>query len=142
MLWGGNLFWMMALGVGVTLAYSLFGGFRAIVFSDIVQFFAMCLGVLLVVIFSLIIYGGWDFLLSNLPPTHFSPTGGMPLGEVFVWGFIALSTLVDPNFYQRCFATTSTKVAQKGILCSTAIWFCFDICTTLGAMYARAVLPR
>ena len=55
---------------------------------------------------------------------------------------IALSTLVDPNFYQRCFAAKSPKVAKKGILVSTVIWAIFDICTTFGAMYARAVVPE
>jgi len=59
-----------------------------------------------------------------------------------VWGLIALSTLVDPNFYQRCFAAKTPETARKGILISTVIWCCFDICTTFGAMYARATIPE
>ena len=59
-----------------------------------------------------------------------------------VWGFIALSTLVDPNFYQRCLAAKDEKTARKGIFISTVIWIIFDLCTTLGALYARAALPE
>ena len=59
-----------------------------------------------------------------------------------VWGFIAVSTLIDPNFYQRCFAALDDKTARNGILLSTVVWIGFDLCTTFGAMYARAVLPE
>jgi len=66
----------------------------------------------------------------------------MSWSTTLVWGFVALATLVDPNFYQRCFAAVSTRTARAGILVSTVIWIGFDICTTLGGMYARAVIPE
>ena len=113
---------MMGLGILVVILYSLWGGLRAVVFSDLVQFFVMCLSVALILFFSIGNYGGLDFLLKNLPSDHFSLTGGESFGVTLVWGFIALSTLVDPNFYQRCFATASPKVAKKGILVSTCVW--------------------
>lgn len=142
MLFGGSLtLWMLA-GISVVIIYSTSGGFRAVVFSDLVQFFVMCSGVFFVLLFSIKSFGGLNFLLDSLPQKHFSPTGGEGLATTLVWGFIALSTLVDPNFYQRCFAANSDKTAKKGILISTGIWFLFDICTTFGAMYARAVIPE
>jgi SSS family solute:Na+ symporter len=138
---GGSLFFNTAIGIFLVTAWSLWGGFRAVVFSDVVQFFFMILGVLLVVVFAWIKMGPPTILLEKLPPTHFSWSGGETLGTLIVWGFIALSTLVDPNFYQRCLAADSEKTARKGILISTAIWILFDCCTTLGALYARAALP-
>jgi solute:Na+ symporter, SSS family len=140
-LFGGNLIVMMSIGIGVVVIYSLFGGFRAVVFSDIIQFFVMCSGVVLVLVFSIGQFGGLSFLQANLPDSYFTLTGGETLATTFVWGFIALSTLVDPNFYQRVFAAKSPEVAKKGIIISTAIWFCFDICTTAGAMSAKATIP-
>ena len=142
LLFGGELWLMMLFGVVAVLAYSLWGGLRSVVFSDVIQFFTMIGGVFLVLVFSVSHYGGWSFLKESLPSSHFSLTGGMGWGSTMVWGFIALSTLVDPNFYQRCFAARTPGVAKRGILFSTLIWFCFDICTTLGAMYARAVMPE
>ncbi len=132
----------MLIGVMIVVLYTLYGGFRAVVFSDIVQFFVMCLGVLLVLVFSIKSFGGINFLKMNLPETHFTLTGGEGIAMTLVWGFIALSTLVDPNFYQRVFAAKNPGTAKKGILVSTVIWVLFDICTTGGAMYARAVIPE
>lgn len=141
-LFGGPLWLTMSIGVGFVLLYAMWGGLRSVVFSDLVQFTVMCLAVLLVVIMSVSQFGGVSFLREQLPETHFSITGGQSWGTLFVWGFVALSTLVDPNFYQRCFAAESTRTARVGILLSTVVWFFFDICTTLGGMYARAVIPE
>jgi len=132
----------MIIGVTVVVLYTLYGGFRAVVFSDIIQFFVMCLGVFLILLFSYKLFGGISFLKANLPAGHFTLTGGEGIATTLVWGFIALSTLVDPNFYQRVFAAKSTKIAKRGILISTVIWILFDICTTSGAMYAKAVIPE
>jgi len=141
-LFGISFIQAMIIGVTVVVIYTLYGGFRAIVFSDIIQFFVMCLGVFLILLFSYKIFGGVSFLKVNLPASHFTLTGGETIATTLVWGFIALSTLVDPNFYQRVFAAKNIKVAKRGILVSTIIWILFDICTTAGAMYARAVIPE
>jgi SSS family solute:Na+ symporter len=141
-LFGGSLIVMSTIGVLFVVIYSWFGGFRAVVLSDVVQFIVMCLAVLLVLIYSVDIFGGIGFLKANLPSQHFSILGGHGILTTLSWGLIALSTLVDPNFYQRIFAAQTTKTARNGILISTVIWFCFDICTTAGGMYARAVIPE
>lgn len=138
--WSLNI--SMAVGLIVVLTYSLKGGLRSVVLSDMIQFYTMCGGVFAVLAFSLFKYGGFDFLQEKLPEHYFSITSDVGYLPMLVWGLISLSTLVDPNFYQRCFAAQSPKVAKKGIIISTLIWFCFDICTTLGAMYARAVIPE
>lgn len=141
LLFGGELIANIAMGTTFVVLYSMWGGFRAVVFSDIIQFFVMVSGVFLILLFSVMTFGGLDFLQANLPAKHFSVTGGNSIATTLVWGFIAMSTLVDPNFYQRCFAAVNERAAKRGILISTFIWFCFDICTTFGAMYARAIIP-
>ncbi len=138
---GGSLFLNTVVGVVLVTAWSIWGGFRAVVFSDVVQFFFMILSVLLIVIFAWAEFGSPMHLIEKLPATHFDWTGGESYANLFIWGFIALSTLVDPNFYQRALAAESNKVAKKGIIISTVIWFFFDCCTTIGALYARAYLP-
>ncbi len=142
LIFGGNLITMMLLGLIIVITYSSFGGLRAVIYSDLVQFFVMCLGVILVFIFSIYQFGGYSFLKTHLPPGHFSLTGGESPSVLIAWGMIALATLIDPNFYQRCFAAKNFTIAKKGILISTIIWFIFDICTTAGAMYARATIPN
>ena len=141
MLFGIGLLPGMICGALFTCLYTAWGGLRSVVFSDLVQFFVMCSAVLLVVVFSIHNFGGLTFLKAHLPATHFSLTGGNSWLNTLVWGFIALATLIDPGFYQRCFAAKSPQVVKTGVLISTFIWFCFDICTTAGALYARALLP-
>ena len=142
MVFGLGVLPAMALGTLFAGLYTAWGGFRSVVFSDLVQFFVMCSAVLLVVVFSVGTFGGLDFLKAQLPPSHFTITGGNSWLNTLIWGFIALATLIDPSFYQRCFAAKNPQVVKKGVLISTFIWFCFDLCTTAGSLYARAVLPN
>lgn len=133
---------LIVIGTGIVVLYSLFDGFRAVIYSDLIQFFIMCSSVFIILLFSYIEFGGWSFLKEHLPTQHLNLTGGESLATTFTWGLIALATLIDPNFYQRCFAANSTRTAKSGILWSTVIWILFDICTTGGALYAKAVMPN
>ncbi|MEX1099746.1 MAG: sodium:solute symporter family protein [Bacteriovoracaceae bacterium] len=127
------------IGVGFTLLYAMFGGFRAVVFSDLAQFFIMFSSVVGLFLFSVFLFGARP--LESLPSSYFEPMGGHGVLETLVWGFIALSTLVDPNFYQRAFAANSPSTAKWGIVVATILWMIFDLSLTFGAMYAKALLP-
>jgi SSS family solute:Na+ symporter len=141
-LWGVPFHYATVLGLLFILLYSSFGGFESIVLSDVVQFFIMFVAVALVLFFSVGQFGGIDFLTKNLPEQHMSFTGSMGLLDTFSWGLIALTTLVDPNFHQRSLAAETSSTAKKGILISTIVWILFDICTTFGALYAKALIPE
>ncbi len=130
------------LGIVFVGFYTGIGGFASVVYTDFLQFFLMYIGVALVLGFSITNFGGYNFLSDRLPAHYFSPQGGESLLSMFVWGLIALGTLVDPNFYQRCLAAVDTKTAKRGILISTVMWVGFDICTTFGGMYAAALIPE
>ena len=137
---GTGVIYGSLIGIAVVLSYSLLGGVRSIIFSDLIQCLVMIVAVYAVFIASWHTYGGWSFLKANLPASHFEIRGGQPTGVLLVWGFIALSTLVDPNFYHRIFSAASDKVAKRGILMATIIWMLFDLATTAGGMYAAAVM--
>ena len=66
---------------------------------------------------------------------------GRGAGWVLAWYLIALQTLVEPTFYQRCFAARSPRVAQLGILAAIGCFALFDGLTTFTGMCARALLP-
>jgi len=121
-----------------SMTYTLLGGFAADVYTDFIQFVVMCIGVSLLIFFSFFKLGGWEYLTTHVPPSHLTLSGGMPFSEILIWGFIAMTTLVDPNFYQRCYAAEKPEVAKKGILLSIIFWMLFDICTTFAGIYARA----
>lgn len=130
------------IGTIITIFYTLRGGFKGVILTDFIQFFLMCIGVALIIPFAVSKFGGVSFLQANLPATHFTLTGTWSTQMILVWGFIAFWTLIDPSFYQRCYATINDKIPKKGILISILFWALFDVCTTFIGMYARAVMPN
>ena len=119
------------------------------VYTDVIQFILMMLGVALIIPLAVSTYGGFDFLSSALSnPTlaldyvdttkHLTLSGTQTTQWILVWGLIAFWTLADPGFYQRCYAAKDDKIPKKGILISIGFWLLFDICTTFTGIYAAA----
>jgi SSS family solute:Na+ symporter len=131
----------LLVGTVATTAYLLFGGFRSDVYTDVFEFMLMFAGFSVILPFAWMKFGGPEFIQSHVPPLHLTWNGGNSLQFVLVWFFIALWTLVDPSFHQRCYAAQSGKVAQQGILISILFWFVFDAMTATAGLYARAALP-
>lgn len=137
--------WPFWTGVLVGTAFSIFyvslGGFRAVVRTDLLQFGLMFAGFM--VLFGVLIfqYGGYSFLEANLPTDHLSWHGGNSKLYIAVWYVIALATLIEPAFYQRCYAAKTPTIARKGIFISIGCWAIFDFMTTTCGLYARAILP-
>lgn len=129
------------LGTISTTVYLYCGGFRADVNTDVFEFILMFTGFAVILPFAYDKFGGLEFIQQNVPPLHLTWNGGNSIQFVLVWFFIALWTLVDPAFHQRCYAAKSGKVAQRGILISILFWFIFDAMTATAGLYARAALP-
>ncbi len=139
---GWSLLACLLVGTIATTAYLVFGGFRADVNTDVFEFVLMFLGFAVILPFAHEKFGGFEFIRQNVPPLHLTWNGGNSIQFVLVWFFIALWTLVDPAFHQRCYAAKSGEVAQKGILISIIFWFIFDAMTATAGLYARAALPN
>ncbi len=86
-------------------------------------------------------YGGISYLIDHVPSDLFTWNGGNSKWYIISWYFIALATLIEPAFYQRCYAAKDIKVARNGIFISIAFWALFDFMTTFCGLYARAILP-
>jgi SSS family solute:Na+ symporter len=129
--------WGLLIGTAVILASTLWGSFRAVVYTDFIQFVTMFLAITMVFIVCFINFGTEP--LNQLPPQYFSIKGNATWSEVFLWGLIAFGTLVNPNFYQRIFAASSEETAKKGLLITTGFWVIFDLSLTFGAMYAKSL---
>lgn len=129
-------------GAFFSIFYVLTGGLRNDVITDRTQFILMFTGFIVMLIFLFANYGGFSFISANVPEKHLTLTGGRPITYILVWYFIALGTLVDPAFYQRCFAAKSEAVAKKGIFIAIGFWTFFDFMTTSTGLYARAIIPE
>jgi SSS family solute:Na+ symporter len=130
----------IAMTVVFVVLYLWRGGFGAVVKTDAVQFLLMFGSFALLTAWLLL--GQGTEVLSSLPESHLDPTGGQPIASILVWYVIALSTLAEPNFFQRAFAAKTPEIARNGLLISIACWLLFDIMTTICGLYARALLPN
>jgi SSS family solute:Na+ symporter len=132
--------WGIGLAALFSAVYVVGGGFRAVVRTNAAQFILMYVGFIILLPVAFLSAGGFGALRS-LPPEHLTWDGGLGFQAVAVWYVIAMQTLVEPTFYQRCFAAESPAVARRGVLWAIAFWVLFDALTTATGMYARVLVP-
>ena len=138
--------WPLWLGALTGTIFSLFyvhlGGFRSVVRTDLLQFALMFAGFFILLIMLFVSYGGFEFIKNSVPPENLTWRGGSSALYIAIWYVIALATLIEPAFYQRCYAAKSESIARNGILISILFWAAFDFMTTSCGLYARALLPN
>ncbi len=142
LLTGWSFLLCVILGTLAATAYLYAGGFRSDVNTDVLEFFLMFVGFAVILPYAHDKFGGFAFIKDHVPPLHLTWNGGNSIQFVVVWFFIALWTLVDPSFHQRCYAAKSPQVAKRGILWSIVFWFIFDAMTATAGLYARAAIPN
>lgn len=142
LIFGIDLIWSLILATLLSSAYLIKGGYRSDLYTDVLQFFVMFIGFMIIVFVSFSEFGGIGFLKTTLPETHLRISGGASPLYLLVWFLIALWTFADPGFHQRCYAAKSGSVAKWGILISIFFWILFDFLTTTTGLYARAAFPN
>lgn len=133
----------LAMAAAGTAALALLwrGGLNADVAANRLQIVVMFAGFALILPYAVKAVGGPAALAARLPAGHLSWTGGLGAWKILGWWLIAVWTIVDPMFHQRCAAAESPATARRGILVSIAFWMVFDLMTTTAGLYARATLP-
>ena len=139
---GMPLVWAVIAGTAFTIVYVASGGFRSVVSTNLLQFVLMYLGFIVVLPVALHAAGGFSGVWAALPPASRTWDGGLGAQAVLVWYFIAMQTLVEPTFYQRCYAAETPAVARRGVLISVGFWVLFDFLTTFTGLAARALMPH
>ena len=140
LMFGWDLMFSIILATIISTGYVLIGGFRSVVKTDWIQFGLMYFAFFIMLIVLINRFGSIDFLMSNTPESHFNWHGGQNPGYIFSWYFIAMAALVEPAFYQRCYAAKTPRIARKGIIIAIMFWMIFDFMTTSTGLYSRALL--
>ena len=81
-----------------SILYIFNGGFKSIVKTDKIQFILMYLGFITILITAYLKYGGLNYLFNNAPEYAFNIPGNLNWSTIFVWGMIALVTLLIQVF--------------------------------------------
>ncbi len=148
---------MIALG-SFAIAYSLYGGLKAVALTDIIQVTLLVLGGILIAIISLNeVSGGqgiiagfqillektperFDLILSKDSPHYMSLpgisvlVGGMWIMNLSYWGF-------NQYIIQRALAAKSTQEAQKGILFAAFLKMLMPLIIVLPGIAAAILAP-
>ncbi|MBI9019123.1 MAG: sodium:solute symporter family protein [Phycisphaerae bacterium] len=137
------VFALLAIGV-ITIIYTVFGGLKAVIYTDTIQWILLLGGLILVTIpVALYEIGGFAALKEKLPPEYFS------LGNIAPVQFINWMVIIIPiwfvamTLYQRMYACKNEKEAKKA-------WFIagifeYPIMAFTGVflgMCARVVFPE
>lgn len=136
----GHFLWYASAVALFSVAYVSFGGFSAVIHTDILQVLLMFGGFICLLLFAGAQFGGLTELWNTIPDGHRDITGGHNLQYILVWFFIALWTFVDPSFHQRAAAAESPSTAKRGIFISIFLWSAFDLLTMFSGIYAWAIL--
>jgi SSS family solute:Na+ symporter len=120
----GVSFWTGALIiVAITGAYTVFGGLRAVVYTDMVQAFVLIAGAVAVTVAGLVQLGGWDAMAEIAGPERldlwkpasdpdFPWTGivfGAPIGAIWYW-------CSDQFIVQRTLSARGIVQARQGTI--------------------------
>ncbi len=142
LIFGMKIIYAMIFSLIVSILYLVKGGFRSDVRVNIFEFILMFVGFGIILPFCFNTLGGFQYLQSRLPEKDLTLTGGITLQYFMVWFFMGAWVLVDPVFYQRCYAVKNKQTPRRGILISLAFWILFDLMTTTAGLYAKAFLPK
>ncbi len=103
----------------VILAYCALGGMRAVVYTDVLQFFLLAIGLPLIFFIGLHAIGGWHVIVEHVPHDHILPFTGTTQIYTLIGLFIAFmfGEILVPPYVQRLFMT-DPKSTRLGVLAS------------------------
>lgn len=129
---------------GATILYTAFGGLKAVIYTDSVQWLILLLGLGgLALPFALSEIGGFSGLLAALPPPHFSLTA-LSVSTAINW-LVTITPiwLVAMTLYQRIYACRDTQTAQRAwYLAGLLEYPLMAFSGVLLGMCARVLLPE
>lgn len=140
---GIDRFWGILLGCGIVIAYATIGGMRSVIWTDVIQFATLAIGIPLTLYFGVREAGGLAAIREALPAGHLTvPTGPaalVALGSLFLT-FLLGETLVPP-YVQRLLIGRDSKQVSRGTFYSGLFSLPFFAVTGLIGIVALALNP-
>lgn len=136
-------FYGILIGCGIVIIYSTVGGMRAVVFTDIVQFIILAVGIPVTLIIGIRHAGGWGAVQSAVPAGHLTFLGTQKTLLQFIVLFLSFmlgETLVPP-YVQRLFLSKHPAHTAKATLWSGLFSIPFFAITGVIGLVALAIKP-
>lgn len=138
----------LLLFAGITLIYTAFGGFRAVVWTDVLQGSIMLLGTLVLLGAVLCTGGGFVPMLQELEaidPKLLTPRGAndflsFPFMLSF-WVLIAFGAICLPHSAARCLSVDGQKSLRKTIIIGTVMSAIMLVALNVTGVLGRVLIP-
>ena len=122
--------------------YLYVGGFKSVIRTDKIQFILMYLGFTILLYNLYNNYGGYDFLINNVPENNLKINFKENLGILITWFFISFTIFIDPSMFQRVYSSKNSLNIKRGFIFSIIFWIIFDLMTITAGLYASAIIPK
>lgn len=136
------------IGGAITLAYTAYGGFKAVAYSDVLQGILMLLALIMLPIAGFVALRGnlWE-LLRDIDPVLLDISGGMGIstpGLIVMVGFVALGLafMSVPQLLTRFMAINDPAEVDKAARVSVVCILVFDVGAVLTGMTGRILFPE
>ncbi|MCH7558826.1 MAG: sodium:solute symporter family protein [Planctomycetes bacterium] len=136
--------WGILIGCGIVIAYSTVGGMRAVVLTDVIQFYVLAIGLPAALVFGIVKLGGFSAIKAAVPAGHFS----VPSEALTISAFISLfltfllgETLVPP-YVQRLFIGKNAAHTARGTMLSGIFSIPFFAITGAIGLVALTLDPK
>jgi len=140
---GSPQLWMVLFSV-VFIFYTLIGGQRAVVRTDIIQTVVIFIGIFTALALSLYHIGGIGELKAKLNPEYFA----FPISSSFDGGDLAkllllvgLTYVVGPDMYSRLFCAKDTGTARRSVFWAAFLIIPIALGVAFIGMGAAAIFP-
>ncbi|MBD3296892.1 MAG: sodium:solute symporter family protein [Candidatus Omnitrophica bacterium] len=98
----------------ITIGYTVIGGLKAVIYTDVIQWMLLLSGLVFVAIpIALAKVGGWAGLQEALPPSYFDITSIRPVTFVNWMVSVVPIWLIGMTLYQRMYACRDEKSARR-----------------------------
>ncbi len=132
------------LSYGIVIIYTTIGGLQSIIFTNLLQFFAIIIAIPIITICGLNKIGINEFI-QQLPPEKVYFINDNFTNEVFIntitamLGFCVMN--LYPNFIQRALINNNAKETSNAIYIKSVIYAVFLILITLNGLIAYNLYP-
>ena len=126
----------------IFIFYTILGGQFAVIYTDIIQFFVMIIGICFIAAPLLLIKAAPNF--GEIPLDHISFPINSNLGVLPVLSFffmMLMPNIVGPDIYSKILSAKNEKIVKKGVILSGIFRFIFAITIALIALSAIVLVP-
>jgi len=136
-------FWGIIIGCGIVITYATIGGMKSVIWTDVIQFVVLAIGIPLTLFMGIEYAGGWEDMVKRIPEAHLSlptePLAILTLVALFIT-FLLGETLVPP-YIQRLLIGKTSKDVSRGTLFSGLFSIPFFAITGLIGIVALSINP-